>query len=124
MKRILIVEDDPAIVRYIRAALEPLALDIHAVNGVVAAWGMLRGLGGMDLVIADSHVLGNAGIAAAALWLEHPAMRFILMSTGAPQIPPEADGWLVGLLPEDGATHLEKPFAPNLLRQIVRRLIG
>lgn len=120
MAKILIVDDDPAILEFLRTIL---IRDGHTVDetsdGKTAK--EMYGKGDYDLLVTDVVLPGKEGLdLILELEREHPTMKVIAVS-GGDRIEPNYYLELASIL---GAQHtLAKPFTPQEFLQKVRALL-
>lgn len=72
--RVLLVDDDPSIRRFVALALEELDVDLVEAPGVAAARQALLG-GPFDLIITDLMMPGETGLDLLQHLADHPAQR-------------------------------------------------
>jgi PAS domain S-box-containing protein len=118
--RILLVEDEPAIRRLTRRALERAGYEVVEAPHGAAALGVLRAGAAVDLLLTDVAMPELSGVElareAAAL---RPALPVILMSGYAELsgVSRDASGTLAGV--ESDAGFIEKPFPMERLLTLV-----
>jgi CheY-like chemotaxis protein len=118
-RKILIVDDDPAIRRLIEVCLRPLAATQVAVGGGAAAIEVLRSEP-IDLVVTDLMMPGTGGLDLLRAMRSEPAWQdipvILLSCLGDPTLPTKAD--------EAGVqAFFTKPFSPSQLVGTARRLL-
>jgi PAS domain S-box-containing protein len=116
---ILVVEDEPAVLKVVQRALEWSGYRVLPARHPEEALAILRAPAlAIDLIVTDMMMPGMTGreLAVAAL-LERPALRVLYLSGHAadPDAPPEA--------PEEELEFLQKPFTPAALALKVRELL-
>ena len=119
--RILVIDDNPDICAFMRAALEGAGYEVRCASEGAEALAML-GLGAADLVITDIFMPGQEGFETISRCkAEFPQMPLIVMSAGT--VPGMKHDFLAiaGLLGV-GAT-LRKPFTADQLLHAVRKVL-
>ena len=119
-KRILVVEDDPDLLRMLKRMLYPLGTVVTATDGV-SALEKLRQDARFDLVVTDLMMPRMGGMELAAHLKKEPALAQIpvLMLT-AKNTPKDV---IAGI--NAGARHyITKPFKQQELLEKVRRALG
>jgi DNA-binding NtrC family response regulator len=117
---VLVVEDDDQVRRFMRLALEKDRYRVLEARNGEEALTLYGGYSGsLDLLVADL-VMPRMGGQELAVRLvsRHPAMRVLYMS-GYTALEFQAHGFLPPGLP-----FLQKPFSLEILRQMVRELLG
>ncbi len=113
---ILVVEDEPAVLRLAKRALEAHGYTVLAANGPGKALGLAAEPGRqIDLLLTDVVMPGQSGPElVAALLVTRPRLRYLYMSG---QTDP---GTVSPVAPEVGARLIHKPFATTDLAAAVR----
>jgi PAS domain S-box-containing protein len=113
---VLVLEDDPAVLRVVRTTLERRGYDVTTATSADAARSLAERRH-YDLVVTDVVMPGGGGPAAVAALREHqPDLPALFMSG-------YAEGALSGRgLPPDAAL-LEKPFTPDKIARRVREVL-
>jgi len=119
-KRILVVEDEPAICRVCSRTLagEGFEVDIAANGGL--AEGMLKGYKDYDLVFIDIRTpVMNGKQLYKCIAEEHPELAGrVVFTTG------DITGDIKGFLDKSGRPYLPKPFTPDELKAIIKYTLG
>jgi len=119
MARILLADDDPASLDFVRRALE---MDGHAVTGTLdgnEALDKLVSGSTFDVLVTDVQMPGLDGIALAEKATDmQPAIRLVLMSGFADVLDQARD------LRARGARLVPKPFPIDKIRAEVRAALG
>jgi response regulator RpfG family c-di-GMP phosphodiesterase len=112
--RILVVEDEPEIRRFVREYLEWLGYDVTTAADAASALAQLDGTP-LDLLLTDLRLPGTSGLDLMLRVREHsPGTRLILMSA-------HADARAAAQAIDRGVDHLVlKPFDPADLRDRIR----
>src|SRR5215467_13942709 len=118
--RILVVDDDPLVIRLIMDTLNVDGYDVDSAENGPAALEKLR-QGRFDLILSDLHMpqLDGVGLYRALTeGQEHPATRIVFLtgSVGSSE--------LHRFLEETGLPLLRKPFSLAELQQIVRQALA
>jgi len=125
--RILVVDDEPDAVEFVRAILEDAGYEVASApngdEGVKAARAVKP-----SLVILDVQMPGKDGFSAFADMRKDPELKGIpvVMLTGVRkrlgiQFSSQDMGEYLG---EEPNAYVEKPVDPNVLQETVRRLLG
>ena len=127
MKHILLVDDDPTIVKYMKNVLEKKGYAAHAINNPIQVAAFMKEHS-MDLVLLDVDMPEKSGLEVfdelKMVYQEFP----VLFVTGHPEqfdvdTQEKLDRWQVGFA--DGLTDiLGKPFEVQDLYDKVEALIG
>ncbi len=114
-RTILVVDDDPAVLRFISGFLNPEFKIIVANNGLEAVQRAHEFKDEIHLLLSDFSMAGMTGIEVATqITAERPQIKVLLMS-----------GFTGGMLVLNEGWHfLAKPFIPSQLRTIVAGLIS
>jgi two-component system chemotaxis response regulator CheY len=119
-KKILIVDDDPAIRRLLEVCLRVLPAGQIAIGGGAAALEVLR-REKVDLVVTDLMMPGTGGFEIVRAMRADPSWREIpvvlLSCVGNPSLPAEAKDAGV-------QAYFMKPFSPSQLVATARRLLA
>ncbi len=117
MKHILVVDDDPGMIRLLTRVLSAARYRVTAVLGGPAALAAL-GSERVDLLVTDYRMPDmNGRELITALRVERPELK-ALMVTGCPPTDGEDREWW------DEQPHLAKPFSARSLQKAVVTLIG
>jgi len=118
---ILLIEDEPSVMSFVRAALERHGYKVVTVDSGVAALELLRG-GEYDGVISDMRTPGGVDGADVHDWLRahRPELHHRLIFITGDIVNEET----AATLRRTGAPHLEKPFRIGQLLQLVRDTFG
>jgi DNA-binding response OmpR family regulator len=108
----LVVDDDPDIRAFIRAALQWEAFETVEADGGERALAVVEALaGGLDLIITDLQMPGGDGLTfARSVQDRFPSVPIILIS-GLPN-------------PDAGFEYIGKPFGWTALLSVVRKVVG
>lgn len=127
MKNILLVDDDAAIIKYMKNVLEKKGYEVHAINNPMQVTAFMQEYR-MDLVVLDVDMPEKSGLEVfdelKMAYQEFP----VLFVTGHPEqfnvdTQEKLDRWQVGFA--DGLTDiLGKPFEVQDLYDKVEALIG
>lgn len=120
MKKVLIADDEPAIVELVRYTLEAPDVEILEAGTGLQALEIARAAR-PDLVLLDVHMPGMTGIEVCRRLRQDPALAdtCVVMLTAAGQEGDRLQGRAVG-----ADEYLTKPFSPLRLVQIVRFLLA
>lgn len=115
--RVLIVDDEPALLQLMRRFLEQLGYDVDASSSGTAAWETFSAApASFDLIIADMTLPDISGeMLLQQILRMNPAVR-ILVCSGYPANP-------LSYGPEAQVAFLQKPFLPRMLEEAVRKLM-
>ena len=119
MARILLADDDPGALDFVRRALETAGHQVVAADDGASALSVLMAEGAFDLLLTDVQMPGLDGIALTAEAMKaHPSLRVILMS-GYPDV-------LIKARPRVPASVrlLTKPFSLETVRREVAAALG
>ena len=125
--RILVVDDEPDAVEFVRAVLEEAGYEVTSApngdQGIQAARALKP-----DLVILDVQMPGKDGFTAFADMRKDPELRAIpvIMLTGVRKRLGVAfsAGDMADYLGEEPNAYVEKPVDPRVLQERVRGLLG
>jgi CheY-like chemotaxis protein len=119
--RVLLVDDDPSIRRFVALALEELDVELIDVPGVAPAREALR-QGRFDLIITDLMMPGETGLDLLQHLADHPAQR------GAARIAVFSAGLTAAMHQRlntfDVWRQLSKPISLSALEDCVRDAVG
>lgn len=120
--RVLVVDDDASVRRFVALALEDLAIDLCVVDSVAAALALLRADGPADLVLTDLMMPGESGFDLLQALADAPSLRgaatLAVLSAGL-------DAATRGRLEVLGVTQaLRKPISVGELEACVRAAVG
>ncbi|HWR36949.1 MAG TPA: response regulator [Clostridia bacterium] len=118
---ILVIEDEPSVMAYVRAALERNGYAVAPATSAVQALEMLN-TGTFSGVISDMRTPGGKDGADVFSWLElnRPEMARKLIFITGDTVNEET----AATLRRTGAPYLEKPFRVQQLIEVVERTIG
>jgi PAS domain S-box-containing protein len=117
-ERVLLVEDDTALRNIASRVLNRAGYDVRMAHNGREALAMLDAGAAFDLVIADMVMPEMSGGQLVAILRErYPAVRLVLMSGYTPDVLMRRG------LASDAMAFLEKPFTPDQLAAIVRRVL-
>jgi CheY-like chemotaxis protein len=123
VQTILILEDDPAVMRFFRTILNAYTL-LEAANVQEALQNFCAHRGAIGLMIADIILPVGSGIdVALAVRHEIPELPIILTSGYPESIWSESDLRNLNLIGPDFVRILQKPFSPAKLVSLVSDLI-
>lgn len=118
--RVLLVDDDPSIRRFVALALEELEVDLVEAAGVAAARQALLG-GPFDLIITDLMMPGETGLDLLQHLADHPAQR------GAARVAVFSAGLTAAMQAQldsfDVWRQLSKPISLTALEDCVREAV-
>lgn len=118
--RILIVDDEPALLRLMQTYLTKLGYTTQPCADSATAWSAFTAVpGSFDLVIADFSLAGETGDKLAIRMLEARDGIVALLCSGYPF---EVEAVPEHLRPRFAT--LQKPFAPNMLAEAVQDLLS
>jgi DNA-binding response OmpR family regulator len=120
MKRIMVIDDEPAVGAAVRDLLGPEGYEVDAPDGPHSALpDLLRSV--PDLVILDVNMPGMSGWELCSLLRRQSATRNVpvLFLTGRQEVRDRITAMQVG-----GSDYLAKPFGAEELRQKVRSLLN
>ena len=119
-RRILIVDDDAALLLMLERFLSRMAYEVAACSGSGEAWALFQcEPSAYPLVLADFALPGMSGAELAAKMLElNPQVRVLLASGYAVDI----SGFPAGQRARIG--FLKKPFTPEMLAKSVKETFG
>ncbi|MBL0216947.1 MAG: response regulator [Myxococcales bacterium] len=114
--RVLVVDDDPQVVRIVERVIRRLGLTVVSARGGAEAIELVQREGSaLDLVLMDLSMPEVSGLAAGtAIRALYPALPIVLI-TGFGEIPPEAGSVFTSML--------AKPFDATALGAAVRRFL-
>lgn len=119
--RVLLVDDDASIRRFVALALEELDVDLVEVPGVAPAREALRD-GAFDLIITDLMMPGETGLDLLQHLVDHPARR------GAAKVAVFSAGLTAAMQARldsfDVWRQLSKPISLTALEDCVREAVG
>jgi DNA-binding NtrC family response regulator len=118
---VLVIEDEPSVMAYVRAALERNGYPVVAAESGVQALEMLRE-GDFRGVISDMRTPGGVDGADVHAWLaaNKPALASKLIFITGDTVNEET----AVTLRETGVPFIEKPFRVQQLMEMVTRIIG
>ena len=117
-ERILLVEDDDAVRRYVRSILESAGYTVAAAESGYAALEMLKDAPGPDLLLTDVIMPGMDGrVLAQEVLRRLPSVRVVFMS-GYAEIVSGAQS-----LPEPDRVLIQKPFSSADLLRALRTVL-
>jgi PAS domain S-box-containing protein len=125
-ERVLVVEDEPMVLRLVTAVLRNLGYDVHGVEGPTEALAFAEAAETpLDLLIADVVMPEmNGRELARRVRVGHPKLRRLFMSGYADMSTPGAAATAQDTEPaETGALFLRKPFTTVELAERVRALL-
>ena len=117
-EHILVVEDDPAVLKLTVDILRSLGYQVHAVQSASQATKTVKRLNGLDLLLTDVVLVGESGYdLAQRLWANHPDLPVLFMS-----------GYTDDEVFRRGVRDLRhaflaKPFTPQTLARKVREVL-
>jgi CheY-like chemotaxis protein len=118
---LLLIEDEPSVMAYVRAALERSGYPVVAVNSGAEALRLLAG-GSFSGVISDMRTPGGVDGADVHAWIagNRPelASRLVFITGDI------ANEETVATLQKTGAPCVEKPFRVQQLLEVVEKTIG
>jgi CheY-like chemotaxis protein len=115
---ILVVDDEPYVLRVLRSILEYYGYRVLVASDAVEALAVFRARPEIDLLIADVVMPGMNGPDLADALLEiNPRLR-VLFTAGMPDTP------LIQSVVERGFAFLPKPYPPAVLLGKVREVLG
>ncbi len=118
---LLLIEDEPSVMAYVRAALERRGYPVVAVNSGAEAWRLLAG-GPFSGVVSDMRTPGGVDGADVHAWIagNRPelASRLVFITGDI------ANEETVATLQKTGAPCVEKPFRVQHLLEVVEKTIG
>jgi CheY-like chemotaxis protein len=118
---LLLIEDEPSVMAYVRAALERSGYPVVAVNSGVEALRLLAG-GSFSGVVSDMRTPGGVDGADVHAWIagNRPelASRLVFITGDI------ANEETVATLQKTGAPCVEKPFRVQQLLEVVEKTIG
>jgi len=117
MKHVLVVDDEPEMLRLLSRVLSSAEYRVTAAPGGPAALAML-GSEEIDLIVTDYRMPDMSGRELiAALRGQRPGLKALVVTGSPPSDGEDREWW-------DQQPHLEKPFSPRSLRNVVVGLIG
>lgn len=115
--RVLVVDDDPAICEFLKAALFGLGFDVRCAGDGITALARVEEFN-PDVVISDLLMPGMDGLTLLkALADRLPTMRFVLI-TGAPSV-----GVAVEAITQGACDFVMKPLNPDRLAHLMSELV-
>ena len=118
--RILLVDDEPALVRLLETFLKQRGFGVDAFQGSAAALEKFTAAPGRyHLIIADITMPGLAGDAMALQCAGLSASVRILLTSG---LPFNTDVFPPGI--RERSAFLQKPFLPKMVMDSIERLLG
>ncbi|HEY6937118.1 MAG TPA: response regulator [Terriglobales bacterium] len=118
---LLLIEDEPSVMAYVRAALERSGFPVVAVNSGAEALRLLAG-GSFSGVVSDMRTPGGVDGADVHAWIagNRPelASRLVFITGDI------ANEETVATLQKTGAPCVEKPFRVQQLLEVVEKTIG
>lgn len=118
---LLLIEDEPSVMAYVRAALERSGYPVVAVNSGAEALRLLAG-GSFSGVVSDMRTPGGVDGADVHAWIagNRPelASRLVFITGDI------ANEETVATLQKTGAPCVEKPFRVQQLLEVVEKTIG
>lgn len=118
---LLLIEDEPSVMAYVRAALERRGYPVVAVNSGAEALRLLAG-GSFSGVVSDMRTPGGVDGADVHAWIagNRPelASRLVFITGDI------ANEETVATLQKTGAPCVEKPFRVQQLLEVVEKTIG
>jgi CheY-like chemotaxis protein len=122
MSKILILEDEPSILKLMAVILGPLDHRLLKASTVDEAFQRWEGDGGIDLLIADVNLPGGSGLRVALnLRSLLPNLKIIVTSGHTPDMWAAQELAELYELPPDSVAVLQKPFVPAALLNAVRQ---
>jgi two-component system cell cycle sensor histidine kinase/response regulator CckA len=117
---ILLVDDEPALLKMVGAYLNRLGYAVTAVNSTDKAWKEVEtSPGGFSVAVLDATMPGLSMVELATRMLQNsPSMR-VLTSSGYP-----VDISALEAVAPGRVAFLHKPFAPEMLAAAIRRMLG
>jgi CheY-like chemotaxis protein len=124
-ERVLLVEDDPAVLKLARAALESQGYEVYAAQSVEEAWRVARQRNGaLDLLLTDVIMPAKNGKELAAeLRSLQPSLRVLFMSGYADDIVVRGDAGSRDASAVEEIHLIEKPFTVAGLAAKVREVL-
>lgn len=124
-ERVLLVEDDPAVLKLARAALESQGYEVYAAQSVEEAWRVARQRNGaLDLLLTDVIMPAKNGKELAAeLRSLQPSLRVLFMSGYADDIVVRGDAGSRDAAAVEEIHLIEKPFTVAGLAAKVREVL-
>lgn len=117
---ILLVDDEPALVRLLETFLRQRGFSVDACPGSAEAIGMFSAAPGRyQLLIADINMPGLAGDAMALECAALSGSVRILLTSG---LPFNTDVFPPGI--RERSAFLQKPFLPKMMMEAIERLMG
>jgi DNA-binding NtrC family response regulator len=119
-KAVLIVDDEPALLKMLRFFLQRLGYTVTAAETTEAAWSAVEAAPeGFDVAVLDATMAGP-GLTHLALKMLRASPRLRILV---------ASGYLVDMSGIEAAAggrtaFLQKPFSPEMLAAAVRRILG
>lgn len=118
--RVLIVDDEPALLKLVTAYLRRLGFDVTPASSTDEAWSRVQAAPeGFDAAVLDHSMSGLSTEDLAVRMLQaNPALRVV-----------EASGYPVDMRPLEAAApgrvaFVQKPFTPEKLAGTIRRMLG
>ncbi len=112
-KRVLVVEDEPALLRLYTRALSRAGYDVFEASSVAGADHALMGPK-VDAVVSDIHLPGGAGTTLLRRLQEQRPELPVVMMTGSPAVDSAIEALELGAI-----RYLRKPFGPNALVAVI-----
>lgn len=120
--RVLLVDDDASIRRFVTLALEDEPIELHSAANAAEAFALLRRLGPVQLLLTDLMMPGTCGTDLLLQWQAEPGLR------GGAEVAVLSAGLDAGMrarLQAMGVTRLlHKPVAVAELQRCVREALG
>lgn len=118
--RILVVDDEPALLDSMRSYLSRLGHKVTAFRNAAAAWESLASEeSAPSVVIVDWTLEGMSGEAFIRKVIERAPAIAVLATSGYP-----VSLRTMGLPPDARVAMLQKPFTPRMLMEALERLLG
>jgi len=118
---VLVIEDEPAVMAFIRTALEKHGYKVAEASSGTEGLAMLRG-NRYHGIISDMRTPGGVSGADVHAWVQanHPELRSkMLFTTGD-----TANEETAAILKSTGVPYIEKPFRVNQLMALVHSILG
>jgi DNA-binding NtrC family response regulator len=118
--RILIVDDEPSLLKMMGAYLGRLGYEITVANSTQEAWDLIaRRPDAFDMAVLDASMAGICMADLALYILTANASVRVLASSGYP-----VDTTALELAAPGRVDFLQKPYTPRALADTVRRMLG
>lgn len=117
--RILVVDDEPPLLRMMELYLNRLGYTVTVAASTAEAWSEVEAAAGFDVVVLDATMAGpDLEGFALRMCRTNPALR-VLVTSG---YPVDLSG--LGSAVPNRTQFLHKPFTPEMLATTIRRMLG